>query len=125
MTDIYTPSNRINIVIDATGLTAIMKCSRYYDLQFNNNFQPLKGKGNSLEVGSIIHKFMEVYYGHQIKGISRSQSFGFAISAAELYIQGCPDCTNFVITDETPKPKCNHQINEYPGLQNTPADSEG
>lgn len=132
-----------NIVLDATLLTAIMKCGRYTDLQFNHNLQPLKGKGNSLEIGSIIHKFMEVYYGSQMKGMSKSQAFGFGISAAELYIQGCPDCTKFEPTFcskqdtvehdptkcfsciELSKPKCNHPINEYPGLQNTPSESEG
>jgi hypothetical protein len=119
-----------------------MKCGRYTDFKFNHNFQPLKGKGNSLEIGSIIHKFMEVYYNTQMKGIGKTQAFGFGIAAAELYIQGCPDCTSFeakhyiedneatsgkdhVCSDKCQlKPKCNHPINEYPGLRNTPAESE-
>jgi len=133
------------IVLDATMLTALMKCGRYTDLTYGQNLQPIKGKGNSLEVGSIIHKFMEVYYGSQMKGIGKTQAFGFGMAAAELYIQGCPDCTNFepihddnggIVRNLTPdnhicteacqlKPKCGHPINEYPGLQNTPFESEG
>ena len=139
MTDILIPSNKQNIVLDATMLTAIMKCGRYADLQYVNNLQPIKGKSNSLEIGSIIHKFLEVYYGNQMKGIGKTQALGFGMSAVELYISGCKECTNFesihhlndnsethVCTEECiTKPKCGHPINEYPGLQNTPAESEG
>ena len=157
MTDILIPSNKVNIVTDATLLTSIMKCGRYTDLKFNHNLQPIKGKSNSLEIGSVIHKFMEVYYGSQMKGIGKSQAFGFGISAAELYIQGCKDCTKFesiaplnipcnCAAFNTPnakvddsslhgsdcfyiygrnKPSCGHPPNEYPGLHNTPSESEG
>ena len=143
--DILTPTNKINIVIDATMLSNIMKCGRYTELKHELSLQPLKGKSNSLEIGSIIHKFLEVYYGSQMKGIGRSQAIGFGMAAAELYIQGCPNCTNFEPThDLNPeidrndggllhvcnehcitKPSCGHPINEYPGLHNTPAESEG
>lgn len=146
MTDILIPSNKQNIVIDATLLTAIMKCGRFTELQHSHNLQSLKGKSNSLEIGSIIHKFMEVYYGNQMKGIGKSQAFGFGITAAELYIQGCPHCTKFIppycnicngtgysqqgelhleCKDCIKKPQCNHEIDEYPGLQNTPSESDG
>jgi hypothetical protein len=119
--DILIPSKQQSVVIDATMLTNLMKCSRYTQFKHDLCLQPLKGKSNSLEIGSIIHKFLEVYYGHQMKGIGRSQAFGFGMAAAELYIQGCPHCTNFVGEG---KPECGHPINEYPGLSNTPADSE-
>lgn len=140
--DIITPPKH-NIVLDATMLTAIMKCGRFAELQHKHHLQSLKGKSNSLEVGSIIHKFMEVYYGNQMKGIGKSQAFGFGIAAAELYIQGCPYCTKFQpsycseqeTVDHDPikclsciersKPQCGHQIDEYPGLQNTPSESDG
>lgn len=120
-----------NIVLDATLLTNIMKCGRYTELKHDKCFQPISGKSNSLEVGSIIHKFMEVYYRSQMKGISKSQAFGFGISAAELYIQGCKECTGFNRPEAGPdgiiitKPTCGHQPDEYPGLQNTPPESEG
>lgn len=144
--EILTPKK--NVVLDATMLTALMKCGRYAELQYGHNLQPMSGKANSLEVGSIIHKFMEVYYRTQMQGVSKTQAFGYGIAAAELYIQGCPHCTNFVPThkyknvlaedilaeDHTNHvcdsnciliPKCGHPINEYPGLTNTPAESEG
>jgi len=47
------------------------------------------------------------------------------MTAAELYIHGCRHCTNFIPTDEQPKPICNHEPNEYEGVKNTPPDSEG
>lgn len=152
--EIIIPSNKHNFVTDATLLSNIMKCSRYTDFKHNLNLQPIGGKGNSLEVGSIIHKFCEVYYKSQSQGLSKSQAFGFGISAAELYVAGCPLCTNFKpykcdncidgvvnIQDDLTnafikckkcdgkvlieKPKCGHQIDEYPGLTNTPPESEG
>jgi len=141
--DIIIPSKQTFIVMDATGLTALMKCGRFYEMRFNNSLLQIGGKGNSLEIGSVIHKFMEVYYGSQMKGIGKSQAFGFGISAAELYIQGCPHCTKFEVVHSKPleheaysfnhtcddacitKPSCGHQPNEYPGLQNTPSESEG
>ena len=122
--DIIIPSNKKNILLDATALTALMKCGRNYDFQLNYNFQSMKGNSNSLEIGSTIHKFMEVYYSSQAKGIGKSQAFGFGMAAAELYISGCKECTNFISVDGS-KPSCNHPINEYPGLSNTPADSDG
>ena len=150
--DIITPYQGQNIVLDATMLSNIMKCSRYTNFKHSLNLQPMGGKGNSLEVGSIIHKFMEVYYKSQKNGIARSQAFGFGMSAAELYIQGCPTCTNFVPFDckicnglgqeqlnnlefrtciecngkgKFDKPSCGHPINEYPGLDNTPSETDG
>lgn len=123
--DIITSPSKHNIVLDATMLTSIMKCGRYSDLKFNHNLQSIKGKSNSLEVGSIIHKFMEVYYRNQSLGISRNQAVGFGMAAAELYIQGCPHCTKFEPTPELLKPSCGHPINEYPGIVNTPPDSDG
>lgn len=139
---IKAPYTGASMVLDATMLTNIMGCGRKTNFKHNLNLTPISGKGNSLEVGSIIHKFMEVYYKSQKNGIARQNAFGFGISAAELYIQGCPDCTNFEVKHELAnthdvnfnhicdercqlKPKCGHPPNEYPGLDNTPAESEG
>lgn len=116
-------SGKKNIILDSQVLTSVMGCPRATDLRFNHNLQSLAGKSNSLECGSITHKFMEVYYGSMIKGIKREQAFGFGIAAAELYIQSCPDCTGFISTPEQKKPKCGHKPDEYPGVKNTPKDS--
>jgi hypothetical protein len=112
-----------NVILDSQVLTALMSCPRVMDLRFNHNFISLTGKSNSLECGSITHKFMEVYYGSMIKGIKREQAVGFGLAAAELYIQGCRDCTGFIPYPEQLRPKCGHHINEYPGVFNTPKDS--
>ena len=149
--DILTPYSGKSMVLDATLLSNIMKCSRLTNFKHNLNLTPMTGKGNSLEIGSIIHKFLEVYYKSQKNGIARQSAFGFGMSAAELYIAGCPHCTNFipldchecvkglfhdVVTDTHVKcPYCNgtgqvktscgHPPNEYPGLDNTPSETDG
>lgn len=116
-------SGKKNIILDSQVLTSVMSCPRLTDFRFNHHLQAISGKANSLECGSIVHKFCEVYYGSLIKGVKREQAVGFGLAAAELYIQGCPDCTNFVTTPEQVKPKCGHHNNDYPGVHNTPKDS--
>ncbi len=133
--DIIIPYTGKNFVTDATLLTSIMKCGRFTDLNQNQSLHHINGKSNSLETGSIAHKYLEVKYASEKKGLSKSQAHGFGMTAAELYIQGCPDCTGFepmLVTDVVngvtkqymSKPKCGHEINEYPGLQNTPAEPD-
>jgi hypothetical protein len=135
--EIIERTNKINFITDATLLTSIMKCGRFTDLNMNKSLQSVNGKSNSLEAGSIIHKYLEVYYKSSTTGISKDQAHGFGKTAAELYIQGCALCTNFIpyhthtnldehcTEDCIRKPKCGHQINEYPGVTNTPAESDG
>jgi len=113
-----------NIVLDATVLTSLMNCPRFADLRFNLRLESIQGKSNSLECGSIVHKFLEVYYRQIIGGMNRNNAFGFGITAAQLYIQGCPGCMNFVPSEELKKPICGHQPMEYPGVVNTHKDSE-
>ena len=116
---------KTNIILDATVLSTLMACPRLADFRFNHNLQPIEGKSNSLECGSIVHKFLEVYYQGVINGLRKEQARGFAFTAAELYIAGCPHCTDFKPTDEILKPKCGHIPNDYPGVKNTPKESEG
>lgn len=136
MTDILIKTNKTNFVTDATLLTSIMSCGRKTDLQQNMSLVSINGKSNSLETGSIVHKYLEVYYRMYKSGLSKAQSHGHGMIAAELYIQGCALCTGFepvhmhtsdeqCTTDCVIKPKCGHQINEYPGVQNTPSESDG
>jgi len=105
-----------NIVLDASVLSTLMGCARLVDLRYNNRFIPLKGKSNSLEVGSVVHKFLEIYYKNIINGFSKSISLQHGMAAAEMYITGCKTCMDGTRT-------CNHQPDEYPGLKNTPPDS--
>ena len=132
--------NKQNIVMDATLLTSLMNCPRMSDFRFNLNLQQISGKSNSLEVGSIVHKFLESFYGKIIDGMKREAAIGYAFTDAEMYIQGCPHCTDFIpytiesesigdnmIIDsiEINNPTCGHEPNEYPGVYNTPKENEG
>ena len=129
-----------NVILDATLCTAVMTCARFAELRFDKQLVQISGKSNSLEVGSIVHKVLEVYYKSVINGIKKSDAVGFGLIAGELYIKGCPHCTDFVPSCEESlsdmpgqihvhgancilKPICNHPINEYPGVTNTPAES--
>jgi len=87
----------------------------------NHRFVPISGKSNSLEVGQLIHKVLEVYYKHRINGFPMNTSAGQALTAGQLFVTGCPDCSD----DKVINPACMHEPGEYPGLQNTPENSEG
>lgn len=111
-----------NIILDATVLSTLMACGRLTDFRFNLNLYSINGKSNSLEAGSIVHIFLEYFYRALISGVKREQALGFGFSAAELYIKGCPTCSDFKPTPEWPKPPCGHKANEFPGVKNTPKD---
>lgn len=109
-----------NVILDATVLTALMNCACFADLRFNHNLVSINGKSNSLECGSIIHKYLETFYKAKIAGLKADEAFGMGYAAAQLYIAGCEHCTGFKPTIEIPKPICGHPIDEYPGVKNTP-----
>ena len=123
MTDIITQPKK-NIILDATMLTSIMTCARFTDLRFNHSFQSIDGKSNSLECGSIVHKVLETYYECLINHHKRESAIQHALVAGELYIKECQYCTDFIPSETEIKPRCNHLINEYPGVKNTPPDSD-
>lgn len=131
-----------NVILDSQILTALMACPRLTDFRFNHNLISISDKGNSLECGSIVHTFLEFYYQSIIDGIKRNEAIGFGLTAAQLYISGCPTCTDFspihdqLYTNTEPpvishncgpecilKPKCGHKVNQFPGTHNTPAES--
>lgn len=113
-----------NIILDATMFTTLMSCGTKYDLTFNNNFESIHvhGKGNNLEIGSIIHKVLEVYYKNIINGFGKYDARMSGLAAGEMYVRGCAYCSNYVSVDNS-KPECGHSINEYPGVINTPQES--
>lgn len=113
-----------NIILDATILSTLMSCARLANFRFNLNLYSIHGKSNSLECGSIVHTFLENFYGCLIQGMKREQALGFAFAAAELYIKGCPTCTNFIPTEDNKKPICGHKPESYPGVKNTPKDNQ-
>ena len=134
-------SGKKNVVLDATVLSSLMACPRLTDFRFNMNLQSIEGKSNSLELGSIVHKFLEVFYTCIIARMSRDQAIQYGFAAAELYIKGCKFCTDFVpsctvdlykentdthVHSESCilKPACGHRVNDYPGVKNTPRDDQ-
>lgn len=118
------PSPKQNVIFDATLLSG-MGCGRFFDLRFNHRFQQRSGKSNSLECGSIVHTVLETYYKSIINGVKRSDAIGFGLASGQQYIAGCVHCTDFEASDQLPTPRCGHKPNSYPGVFNTPADSEG
>lgn len=120
--DIILPPKK-NVIFDATILSALMACARFHDIRFNHRLVSMRGKSNSLETGSLVHKVLEVFYKHKIDGWKRDICIGNALIAGMLYVTGCPHCGNH--TDETTKPTCGHDPEEYPGVFNTPEKSEG
>lgn len=114
-----------NIILDATIFSTIMACARLGNFRFNMSLQSINGKSNSLECGSIVHKFLEYYNRNIINGVKREQAIQLGFAAAETYIRGCPGCAGFIPTPEIPKPLCGHQVNEFEGVRNTPRASEG
>src|SRR6187431_1558574 len=99
VTDIILPPKK-NVILDATNLSSLMSCGQFYDFRFNHRFLSAKGKSNSLEVGSLIHKVLEVFYKHQINGFKRETSIGHALIAGQLYVNGCEHCAGFQSTEE-------------------------
>ena len=111
------PQPKKNVIFDATTLSSLMSCARYHNTRFNHRMVALKGKSNSLEVGSLIHKVLEVFYKHHINGFDRTTSIGHAMAAGQMYVIGCPTCVSGTL-------ECGHEAEEYPGVSNTPKDNE-
>lgn len=133
---------KANVVLDATVLSTLMSCARLADFKFNHNLQSIRGKSNSLEAGSIVHKGLEVTYRMIMNGFPRGNAISTGLVAARLYADGCPHCANFqplcvvdLYKENTDththseqcelRPKCGHTPDEYPGVQQTPEESEG
>lgn len=153
MTDIQEVSKEVetfktdkqNIILDATVLSSLMNCGRLTNFRFNQNLTDINGKGNAFECGSIVHKYLEVYYQSKINGLNNQLSHSLGYTAAQLYIQGCADCSNFKVIHDpiytvidssdgigchvcgptcVLTTKCGHKINDYPGVTNTPKETD-
>lgn len=75
-----------NVVLDATVMSSLMSCERLAEFQFVHNFTPIRGKGNSLEIGSLMHKMLESYYKNLRNGINKSDAVNFALISGDEYI---------------------------------------
>lgn len=81
--EIYIPKK--NIIIDATLFTNVQSCGRKTDFRHNHNLVHKRGKSVNLEMGSIAHKFLEVYYRAVLQGLSKQQATGQAYIAAQEF----------------------------------------
>lgn len=75
-----------NVVLDASVLTSLMSCERLTEFVYIQNLQPITGKGNSLEIGSLLHKMLEVYYRTIRDGFSKQLAIGNGLIAGDQYI---------------------------------------
>jgi PD-(D/E)XK nuclease superfamily protein len=94
-----TPTKK-NVILDSQVLSTLMSCGRLTDFRFNHNLVSLGGKSTSLEMGSIVHTVLESYYKNIIKGISRHDSIGTAITAGLEYIEKSGEVTNISSEDK-------------------------
>src|SRR5574339_392065 len=98
-----------NVILDSQILTTLMSCGRLADFRFNHDLIPTTGKSNSLEVGALVHKVLEEYGRKIIERRSRANAIEYGLAAGQLYIRGCPHCTNFSDASNTGiKPSCGH-----------------
>lgn len=127
--EIFIPTKRRKLIFDATVFSSLKGCARFVDFRFNHNLVSINGKSNSLECGSMVHKYMELYYGQLIAGYSKSQAHSSGMVAAEMYARGCPHCMHVLSYEKDSEGndiplKCGHKPSEYPGVQNTPYEPE-
>lgn len=97
--DIIISDKRANIVLDATVLSTVMSCGRLADLRFNHHFQSLEGKSSSLGMGSIVHSYLENYYGQITHGMNRKDAHGYGLTAANAYAMS-EEATNVEVDDK-------------------------
>jgi len=72
-----------NVILDATVLTALMNCERYLDLRFNRNLIPINGNSNALEAGIVVHKILEEYTKALLHGDSRNVAIQIGMAAGD------------------------------------------
>ncbi len=113
----------INVAMDATILSSLMSCGRVTDFKYNQNLTSKGGKSNSLEVGSIVHTFLEYYYQSLINKRTKNDAIDEGMKMAKLYITGCDVCKSFPI-DQSGHPPCGHKNADFIGVVNTPQKSE-
>ena len=87
-----------NVIIDSQIFTTIMGCGRLTDFRFNHHFVSIKGKSKSLEMGSIVHTFLETFNKAIISGQFRSTAIDLALAAAKQYANS-NEVRNTSVTD--------------------------
>ena len=76
-----------NVIMDSQILSTLQACERLTDFRFNHNLQPITGKGNSLEAGWLMHKYLEAYYRSIKEGIRGQGAIDKAMAKGEIAIR--------------------------------------
>lgn len=79
------PSPLINIELDSQWLSSLMSCGRMTKMGLDEGHQAKGGKSVSLEMGSIVHHYLEYMYKHLIDGKKKSEAIAYGMSAAISY----------------------------------------
>ncbi len=83
-----------NVVMDSQILSGLMACPQSADFNFNQDLQPNGGKSVSLEMGSIVHQFLEYKFKAQMDGIKKAEAIGFGMAAAIKYSKDKTEVSN-------------------------------
>lgn len=105
------PAKKRNIIFDSQLLTKLMKCPRDFNYTFNLNLQPLGGKSNALECGSIVHTILEFFNKARINGSNRKDAIEIGFAAGMEYIVPYSESNKYILD-------INHK-----GTTNTPPES--
>ena len=73
-----------NVIMDATLLSSLMNCERKLELRHGLNIVPIGPKSKALEMGSLMHVFLEWYY-KEIRDGRRSTARQVALEKGEFY----------------------------------------
>ena len=79
------PAPKTNIIMDSQVLSSIMSCGRMTNWNFNEDLQAKTGKSVSLEMGSIVHAYLENKFKQQIGGMKKAQAIAYGMTAAMAY----------------------------------------
>ncbi len=76
-----------NVILDATVLSTLMSCARLTDFRFNLDLQSANGKSPSLEMGSICHTILELYFKTKIAGADSISAQRAAFIIGRQYVE--------------------------------------
>lgn len=79
------PTPKTNIIMDSQILSSLMSCGRMTNWTFNEDLQSKGGKSISLEMGSIVHCYLENKYNKQIQGMKKAEAIAYGMTAAMEY----------------------------------------
>lgn len=79
------PTPKTNIIMDSQILSSLMSCGRMTNWTFNEDLQANGGKSVSLEMGSIVHNYLETKFKQMISGMPKAQAIAFGMTAAMAY----------------------------------------